>query len=238
MKIHTNEEKIQKTIDASKAAFYAAEETRTLSPIEFLYQQSRYVQKYWWLLQGLLLGAVCLLLLGSDSPVFTRRSLGVAAPLFVILVLPEFWKNRSCDAMEVEGTTFYTIRQVYAARLALFAGVDLLLLTVFFLGASFFARVTVWELLVQFVLPFNVGCCICFQSLYCSRSGSEAFSILLCSVWTGLWVLVVLSEPIYNTISVPVWISLLVASFVFLGYSIHRGQKRIYRIWEAKPSWN
>ena len=238
MKIHTNEEKIQKAIDASKAAFYAAEETRTLSPMEFLFQQSRYVQKYWWLLQGLLLGAACLLLLGSDSPVFTRRSLGVAAPLFVILVLPELWKNRSSDAMEVEGTTFYTIRQVYAARLALFAGVDLLLLTAFFLGASFFAKVTVWELLVQFVLPFNVGCCICFQCLYCCRSGSEAFSILLCSVWTGLWVLVVLSEPVYNTISVPVWIGLLTASFAFLGYSIHRGQRRIYDTWEGKPSWN
>ena len=236
--VHCDEAKIQKTIEASKAAFYAAEESRTLSPMDFLYQQSRYVKKRWWLLQGLLLGAVCLLLLGSDSPAFTRRSLGVAAPLFVILLLPELWKNRSSDAMEVEGTTYYTIRQVYAARLALFAGVDLLLLTAFFLGASYFARITVWELLIQFVLPFNVGCCICFQSLYCGRSGSEAFSILLCSVWTGLWVLVVLSEPIYNAISVPVWIGLLTASFAFLGYSIRRGQRRIYNTWEVKPSWN
>lgn len=242
MKIYTelqcDEAKIQKTIEVSKVAFYAAEGTHTLSPIEFLYQQSRYVKKQWWLLQGLLLGILCLILYVSDSTMFTRRSLGIAAPLFVILILPEFWKNRSSDAMEVEGTTFYTIRQVYAARLTLFAGVDLLLLTMFFFGASFFAMVTIWELMIQFVLPFNVGCCICFQSLYNSRSGAEAFSILLCSVWTGLWVLVVLSEPIYNAISVPVWIALLAMSFVFLGYSVYKGQRRIYRIWEVKPSWN
>lgn len=115
MKIHTevycDEAKIQRTIEASKAAFFAAEEKQSLSPMEFLYQQSRYIKKCWWLLQGLLLGAVCLLLLGSDSPGFTRRSLGVAAPLFVILLLPELWKNRSSEAMEVEGTTYYTIRR-------------------------------------------------------------------------------------------------------------------------------
>ena len=39
--VHCDEAKIQKTIEASKAAFYAAEESRTLSPMDFLYQQSR-----------------------------------------------------------------------------------------------------------------------------------------------------------------------------------------------------
>ena len=131
-----------------------------------------------------------------EGALHIRRSLGIAAPLFVILILPELWKNRTYDAMEVEGTTFYTLRQVYAARLTLFAGVDLLLLTAFFIGASFFARVTVMELLIQFLLPFNVACCICFQTLYGGRNNSEAFSILLCSVWTGLWTLVVLNDAV------------------------------------------
>lgn len=233
-----DEAKIQETIEISKAAFIAGESECPMSNMEFLYQQSRYIKKYWWLLQAVLLLSLCLLLQWSDSDLYTRRSLGVAAPLFVILILSELWKNRSCDAMEVEGTTLYTIRQVYAARLTLFAGVDLLLLTAFFLCASFFARVTVWELLIQFVLPFNVACCICFQSLYSSRNGSEVFSILLCSIWTGLWMLVISSDAVYNAISVPIWIGLLAASFAYLGYSIHKGQKTIYRTWEAKPSWS
>ena len=236
--IPIDESELQKTIAVSKSAFLAGESERTVSHVEFLYQQSRYVKKHWWLIQAVLLFALCLLLHQTEGALHIRRSLGVAAPLFVILILPELWKNRSYDAMEVEGTTFYTIRQVYAARLTLFAGVDLLLLTAFFIGASFFARVTVMELLIQFLLPFNVACGICFQTLYGGRNNSEAFSILLCSVWTGLWTLVVLNDAVYNAISVPVWMFLLTISFVFMGFSLRKGQKTINRTWEVQPSWN
>ena len=238
MEIACDKAKIQKAINASKAAFLEAEAERTVSPTEFLYQQCRYIKKHWWLIQGLLLLFVCLFLHFSETDISMRRSLGVAAPLFVILIFPELWKNRTYDAMEVEGTTFYTIRQVYAARMTLFAGVDLLLLTAFFLCTSFVTRLTAWDLMIQFVLPFNVSCCIAFQSLYTHRIGSEAFSILLCSIWTGLWVMVVLNDAVYHAISVPVWIGLLIASFAYLAYSIHKGQKSIYQTWEVKPSWN
>ena len=233
-----DEAKLQKTIAVSKAAFAAEEAEQTLTSAEFLYQQSKYIKKVWWAAQAVLLFTVCLLLNQMEGALYIRRSLGIAAPLFVILILPELWKNRTYDAMEVEGTTFYTLRQVYAARLTLFAGVDLLLLTAFFFGASFFSRITVLELLIQFVLPFNVACCICFRSLYGGRNSSEAFSILLCSIWTGLWILVVLSDAVYSAISVPAWTVLIAASFAYLGYTIRRGQKNIYATWEAKPLWN
>ena len=236
--IPIDESKLQKTIAASKSAFLAGETEQTVSHAEFLYQQSRYIKKHWWLIQALLLLFVCLLLQQTEGDLHIRRSLGVAAPLFVILILPELWKNRSCDAMEVEGTTFYTIRQVYAARLALFAGVDLLLLTAFFCGATYFARITLWELMIQFLLPFNVACCICFHSLYGGRNCSEALSILLCAIWTGLWVLVISSDALYQAISIPVWAAMLLLSFGSLAYTLHRGQKTIYKTWEAKASWN
>ena len=233
-----DEAKLQKTIAVSKAAFAAEEAEQTLTSAEFLYQQSKYIKKVWWAAQAVLLFTVCLLLNQMEGALYIRRSLGIAAPLFVILILPELWKNRTYDAMEVEGTTFYTLRQVYAARLTLFAGVDLLLLTAFFIGASFFARVTVMELLIQFLLPFNVACCICFRCLYGGRNQSEALCVLLCSVWCGLWFLVISSETLYDAISVPVWVAMLVLSFAYLVYTLCRGQKTIYKAWEAKASWN
>ena len=236
--IPIDESKLQKTIDVSKAAFLAAESEQTVSHAEFLYQQSRYIKKHWWLIQAVLLLMVCLLLHQTEGDLHIRRSLGVAAPLFVILILPELWKNRGNDALEVEGTTFYTIRQVYAARLTLFAGVDLLLLTAFFCGATYFTRITLWDLMIQFLLPFNVACCICFRSLYGGRNQSEALCVLLCTVWCGLWILVVSSEALYNAISVPVWATMLVLSFGYLAYTLCRGQKTIYKTWEAKASWN
>ena len=109
-----DESKLQKTIAVSKAAFVAEETEQTLSSSEFLYQQSKYIKKVWWVAQAVLLFAVCLLLNQMEGALHIRRSLGIAAPLFVILILPELWKNRTHDAMEVEGTTFYTLRQVYA----------------------------------------------------------------------------------------------------------------------------
>ncbi len=236
--IPIDESKLQKAIAVSKAAFLAGEAEKTVSYAEFLYQQSHYVKKHWWLIQAALLLFVCLLLHKTEGDLHIRRSLGVAAPLFVILILPELWKNRSFDAMEVEGTTFYTIRQVYAARLTLFAGIDLLLLTAFFCGATFFTRITLWDLMIQFLLPFNVACCICFRSLYGGRNQSEALCILLCSVWCGLWVLVISVDTLYHAISVPVWVAMLVLSFGNLTYTLCRGQQTISKTWEAKASWN
>ena len=236
--IPVHEDKIQKTVAASKAAFAAGEAAQPMSSAEFLYQQSRYVRKCWWLVQALLLLGVCLMLHVFESDFYIRRTLGIAAPLFATLILPELWKNRNCDAVEVEKTTFFTIRQIYAARLTLFAGMDVLLLTAFFLGASLLTQITILELLTQFLLPFNVTCCICFRCLYGGRNSSEAFSILLCAIWTGLWVLVVLHEAVYDAISVPVWMALLAASAAYLGYTVHRGQQKIITFLEAKPSWN
>ena len=213
VEISAGEDAIQKTIAASKAAFAAGEAAQPMSSAEFLYQQSRYIRKCWWMVQALLLLGVCLMLHALESDYLVRRTLGITAPLFATLILP-------------------------AARLTLFAGMDLLLLTAFFLGASLLTKITVFELLTQFLLPFNVTCCICFRCLYGGRNSSEALSILLCAIWTGLWVLVVLHEAIYDAISVPMWMALLASSAAYLGYTVRRGQKKIITFLEAKPSWN
>ena len=238
LEIPCEEVKIQQTIAVSRQAFLAGEGERSVSYGEFLYQQSRFVKKQWWLLQGALLLAVCLLLRRLDTGLEIRRSLGVAAPLFVILLLPELWKNRGNDAMEVEGTTLYTLRQVYAARMTLFAGMDLLLLTLFFWGAARLAQITLWEMLIQFLLPGNVACCICLGSLYGGKNQSEALSILLCSVWCGVWLAVVSDERVYGAISLPLWAGLLATSFAYLVSCVVRGQKTIFKTWEASASWN
>lgn len=236
--IQCNEINIQKTIEVSKAAFIAGESECTMSHAEFLYQQSRNIKKFWWILQGVLLAFVCILLKNTETNFFIRRSLGLAGPLFVILIIPELWKNKAFDAMEIECTTFYTLRSVYAARLTLFAGVDMVLLSVFFAATSYFTRITLWEMLVQFLLPFNITCCICFRSLYSKRIQSEALSLLLCMIWAGLWFLITLNDTVYNAVSIPVWVSLLVASFSYMGYVLYQGQKNWQQTLEVKPLWN
>ena len=232
-----NEEKVMETICVSKSAFLFGEAEQMVSPGEFLFLQSRLIQKRWWLLQGLLLAFVCLFLYHMETDYLIRRALGLAGPLFVILILPELWKNRNFDAMEVECTTYYTIRSIYAARLTLFAGVDLLLLSAFFAGASVFAKITVWEMLIQFVLPFNVTCCICFRTLYAKRIRSEALAMLLCILWTGIWAMLIMSNAVYSVISVPIWIVALTASMLGMCHTLCQGKEKWQQTLEVKPLW-
>ena len=74
-----DESKIQKTIAVSKEAFLSEESEQTISHIEFLYQQSKFIKKRWWLVQGLLLAFVCFLLNNSETD-FTVRKTEVAMP--------------------------------------------------------------------------------------------------------------------------------------------------------------
>ena len=232
-----DESKIQKTIAVSKEAFLSEESEQTVSHIEFLYQQCKFIKKRWWLMQGMLLAFVCFLINHSETDFTVRRILGLTGPLFVILIYPEIWKNRSYDALEIECTTFYTLRSIYAARLTLFAGVDMVLLSAFYAGTSLLCRITLWEMLTQFMLPFNVTCCICFRTLYSKRINSQALSLLLCVLWAGAWSVLILNDAVFLAISVPAWVSLLAASVFFMGYTLYRGQRKWQTIMEVKPLW-
>ena len=232
-----NEDNVRDTIAVSKPAFLSGEAEQMVSPGEFLFLQSKLIQKRWWFLQGLLLAFVCLFLCHIKTDYLVRRALGLAGPVFMILLFPELWKNRNFDAMEVECTTYYTIRSIYAARLTLFAGVDLLLMSAFFAVASVFAKITVWEMLIQFVLPFNVTCCICFRTLYAKRIRSEALAMLLCILWTGIWAILILSDAVYSAISVPLWIAALAVSALGMCHTLCQGKEKWQQTLEVKPLW-
>ena len=74
-----DESKIQKTIAVSKEAFLSEESEQTVSHIEFLYQQCKFIKKRWWLMQGLLLAFVCFLINNSETDFTVRRILGLTA---------------------------------------------------------------------------------------------------------------------------------------------------------------
>lgn len=232
------EESLQRAIRRATAAFYEGEEAQCLSRWEFLVQQSRCIQCRWWVLQGALLILVWCLLKTADSTAYVQRSLGVAAPLFVLLALPELWKNRSCNAMEVEGAALYSLRQIYAARLTLFIGMDVLLLSSFFLAARWSGTVTLWELLVEFLLPCNVSCCICFSCLYSPRFSSETLCLVLCGTFAAFWETLLLRDAIYRAVSPVLWAAMLAGSFLLLIRCIRKGQAVLYNVWEVKPIWN
>jgi len=232
--LQAREEKIQETIQASLQGYLAAQEHRPLSIWEFVYCQSRYIKKIWWLLQAILLVGLSCYMRTPHEPIFVRQTLGIGAPLFIILVIPELLKNQSSNAMSIESATMYTLQQVYSARLALFAGVDLLLLTAFCLGVTASKLLSVWELLIQFVLPVNVTSCICLTCLYSPRIGSNALPLSICFAFIGIWTQIIRDETLYEAISIPSWMGMLALSLAYMVYCVFRGQKNWKRNLEIR----
>ena len=221
-KIEASEEKIQETICKSKNAFFMAEQERTLSYHEFLWTQLRVIQKRWWVLQFMLLVALWIALSSIHDEIYIKRSMGVAAALFVILIIPELWKNRSCECMEIEAASYYSLKQVYAARMLLFGVTDVFLITLFLGTASAGLNIGLSELVVQFLFPLCVTACICFGILCSKRSFSETVAIVLCVIWSALWLFIVLNENIYVMVTVPIWLMLFGLAMIFLGFAIYR----------------
>lgn len=230
--------RLQETIQKSKEAYYESEAENMLSDAEFLYQQSRYIHKRWWLLQGGVLLLLWIFLEYTKSSLYIRRGMGVAAPLFALLLLPELWKNRNAGAMEIEAAAYYSLRQIYAARIFLFALADLLLLCLFSFAVVLTGKVSAEEMVIQFFLPYAVTCCICFHTLYSRKIVSEAFALLLCILWCAAWTQLLLKENIYEAVSPAIWFMMLAAAVWYLGYCIYRGQKRCKEIGEVGMIWN
>lgn len=182
-------EAVEAAVRTSKEAFYASEQENMLSYHEFLWMQLKFIQKRWWLFQMGLLTVLWVMLSVTGEAAEIKKGLGVTASLFVILMIPEIWKNRSSHSTEIEAASFYSLKQIYAARMTLFALVDVILLSIFCGISTATARIAFTELIVQFLLPMSISACICFQVL-CSKTefkrsnGNCAVSVLECSLDT------------------------------------------------------
>lgn len=227
------EGKIQETIRQSKEVFYAIEQENRLSYHEFLWAQLKLIQKRWCFFQFVLLFILRIMLLSAYEDIYIQRGMGVMASLFVILIIPEFWKNRSYRCMEIEETSYYSLRQIYAARMVLFGIVDILLLTIFCATVTVELHFELTKLLVQFLLPMIVTACICFGTLCSKYILNETVAIGLCIVWSGLWSIITLNEKIYGVITLPIWLALVTVALIFLCITVYRTLNSCDKYWEV-----
>ncbi|MCM1174131.1 MAG: hypothetical protein NC341_03665 [Blautia sp.] len=217
-----DESKIKDTVVSARKNFYQSVEQTEVSYFDFIYDQTRYIRKKWWILQFFLLLSAGCLIRGTEDVRLLQRLLGTTAPLFVILVIPELWKNRSSGSMEIEAAARFSLRQIYAARLLVFAVVDGMFLGIFAAALSLTSGVMIGEIVIQFFLPVIVTCCICFRTL-CSRyADSEYTACFLSLLWAAVWVQVVLNESVYEAVSVPAWAGICGIAVLYLTYIVKR----------------
>lgn len=231
--IEPKEEKIQETIRKSKEIFYTIEQEKTLSYHEFLWEQSKLIQKRWWILQFLLLCILGIMLGSPYEDSHIQKSMGIISSMFVILIIPELWKNRSYHCMEIEESSYYSLRQIYAARMVLFGIVDILFLTVFCGTMATGMRIEFTKLLVQFLLPMIVTVCICFGTLCSKYITNETVAIFLCILWSAIWLLITLNEKIYTMITPPIWMAYAGFSLIFMCIMIYRTLNSCNNYWEV-----
>ncbi len=234
MEIAAREDRIVDTIKRSREAFFEREQARMLTYWEFLWAQARAVRKRWWAFQAILLVAAGFIIPNMDHEAFVQRSMGVVGVLFVVLVIPELWRNRTNQCMEIEAASYYSLRQIYAARVLLFGIVDVFLLTVFCVGLHGRMQLAFMDLLIQLLFPMTVTACICFGLLCNKYAVNEITSILLCVVWSVIWWMITLSEEIYTAAVTPMWIGLFVAAVLFLAAVIYKALYNCKQCWEVK----
>lgn len=220
--VRPDESTIEATLMNAKRSFYEGMEEREISYFEFFYEQVRFIKKKWWLLQFLLLFFLGRILSQEQDMEKIQRILGVCASLFVIMVVPELWKNRSSHSMEIEGASYFSLRQIYAARMLAFTVVDSLLLGMFTVAVSMTTAVSIAEMVIHFFLPMTVTCCICFRTLCGRFAATEYMACFLSLLWSAVWILLILENDIYQAVSVPAWIGILGMALLYLTYVVRK----------------
>ncbi len=214
-RIQPKEEEIGQAIRMAKENFVQEESSQRLSYPEFLLVQARMVRKRWWLLQAMLLVLMGRFLMTETDSFYLRRGLGVYATLFAILLLPELWKNLSYNCLEIEAASFYSLRQVYAARILLFGMADVLILSVFSGIACGSMGVSFSELAIQFLVPLVLTAGICF-AVFGLQHRNILTAVFPCILWGAVWSAIISNEHFYNSILHPLWAGILAISLVFL----------------------
>ena len=236
IKIFTDEQRIQETIKKSIDSFCSSEQDRLLNYWDFLWEQFKLIRKRWWIGQFLLLFVLWMALPSLQSNQFAQRTMGIIASLFVILIIPELWKNKTYQSMEIEGASYYSLRQIYAARMLIIGVVDITLITFFCGLSSVVWNITFAQLVVQFILPMVITSYICFCILYSKHSFRETFAITMCIVWSAIWAFIVMNEMIYALIAFPLWFAILGVVLLLLAYTIYRTINCSNDYWEVNTN--
>ena len=216
------EERIAQAVEISRRCFLEGETHRTLSRTEFFLWQISYVQKRWWAAQFFLLLFLGGALLSAGDGRYAPHLLGVLGTDFVILLIPELFKNKASAAVEIEGAAYYSLRQIYAARILAFGLADIFLLALFGAVAVWGAHMDPGGLLVHFFLPLTVTGCICFRVLTSRRISSEPIAILLCLLWSAVWYMTTLYLDWQEKVGMPVWAMVFLLCCGYLWYAVQR----------------
>ena len=229
---YVRETSIQKVVTRCEAVMAERGDDR-ISYFEFLYEQTRYIEKKWWMLQGGVLLFLWYLLWDNGMEGNVERLIGSLAAVFAILIIPEIWKNRRYSSIAIERASYYSLRDICAARILLFAAVDMIMVSLFFVITLYTIQIAAYRLAVDFLSPFLVSCCICFRLLCIRRKGLEYVTAVMCGMWNVVWLAMVANDTVYDRFAEPVWMGLILLSCGYLIFCIQKSLMDCEKVWEV-----
>ena len=201
--------------------------------IEFVAIQIRFMQKKWWVLQAILLILATEWIMISGDTNYMYRGLSIWASLFVILIIPELWKNFECRSFEIEDATWFDLRRVYAAKLIAFGTIDTVLLTIFCIFAAQIEEILFADVLKQFVFPIMIAATICMISFSKKKKWNEVTTMIICIISNLIWMILVSVEEVYSRITPLLWIGLFVVCSSIIAYCVYKALQRREEYWEV-----
>ena len=207
-------ESVVRNVMKQCAGIMSRQDDRRASYFGFLHEQFKFIRKRWWALQGGSLLLLWMLLADYGEGANADRVLGALSVI----------------------SSYYSLRQICSARILMFAAVDLTKITIFFAVSFSTLQISAYRIVIDFLVPFNISCCICLRLLYSKWQEMEYIAVFLSTACIFAWSLIVSSDFIYERISMPVWIGLLLLSFVYLIYCIWKSQCNCEINWEGKAN--
>ena len=207
-------ESVVRNVMKQCAGIMSRQDDRRASYFGFLHEQFKFIRKRWWALQGGSLLLLWMLLADYGEGANADRVLGALSVI----------------------SSYYSLRQICSARILMFAAVDLTKITIFFAVSFSTLQISAYRIVIDFLVPFNISCCICFRLLYSKWQEMEYIAVFLSTACIFAWSLIVSSDFIYERISMTVWIGLLLLSFIYLIYCIWKSQCNCEINWEGKAN--
>lgn len=192
---------------------------------EIMAGQLQYLSAGYWILQGALLAVMLAVMYWMNRNAEDAMACMAAGSAFAAFAgvtgIQELGRSMAYHMTELEQTFYLNIKQMLALRMILFAGMDLLFLTVLAILTRQGTDWSIGELCIYLLVPFAASHIVYFSVLTLVKNRRARY------IQTGAAILsVVISmmpamvQEAYRTASVPVWTGILVCMLAVLGIQI------------------
>lgn len=212
--------KMQETIHLAKQAYKERLLSKRIGFWEFIEMQIRFIGRWVWLSQAVLLLAALFFLSRFRTKTVDMKSvfllLSSIAPMIAFVSFPEIMKSYAHNMEEIEACTRFSMRKLIGARMLILGLADLCSLTIILAVSAWGNASLILRMILYLFVPFNLTCCACmtvldhvtsrYAGFYC-RAVCAACMVIFCRLpWathyyetaaTGVWIISFFISVIY-----------------------------------------